>query len=154
MHLPYCYHREGPHTLYYNDRHAFLFLSLSLNMIKMHSKFSSLTPPMIFWISKKPEYVWKPYSSKSFKQNFIKIGRKQRSYSNFNKRVKIAKFSEIFASRTPTFRLFYFYSDSESSRWEKSNGICPIEIGRLVLEIWRRGRIPSPPVNVLKKAHQ
>ena len=23
MHAPYCCHREGPHTLYYNDRHAF-----------------------------------------------------------------------------------------------------------------------------------
>ena len=34
MHVPYCYHRERPRTLYYDDRHAFLFLSLSLNIIK------------------------------------------------------------------------------------------------------------------------
>ena len=34
MHVPYCYHREGPHTPYYNDRHAFLFLSLLLSIIK------------------------------------------------------------------------------------------------------------------------
>ena len=34
MHGTYCYHREGPHTLYYNDRHALLFLSLSLSMIQ------------------------------------------------------------------------------------------------------------------------
>ena len=34
MHVTYCYHCEIPHTLYYNDRHAFLFLSLSLSIIK------------------------------------------------------------------------------------------------------------------------
>ena len=34
MLVPYFYHREGPHTLYYNDRLAFLFLSLSLNILK------------------------------------------------------------------------------------------------------------------------
>ena len=73
MHLPYCYHREGPHTLYYNHRHAILFLSLSLSIIKMHPKFSSLTPPMILGILK-PEYMWKLYWSRSLKQNFMKIG--------------------------------------------------------------------------------
>ena len=35
-----------------------------------------------------------------------KSDEKQRSYSNFSNGVKIAKFSEIFASRTPNFRLF------------------------------------------------
>ena len=56
-----------------------------------------------------------------------------------NKEVKatLAKFSETFASRAPNFILSStFYSDSESSWWEKWNGFCPIEIGRLVLEIW------------------
>ena len=57
MHVPYCYHREGPHTLYYNDRHAFLFMSLSLSIIKIHPKFSNLTPPMIFGILKNGTYM-------------------------------------------------------------------------------------------------
>ena len=34
MHVTYRYHGEGPHTLYYNHRHALLFLSLSLSIIK------------------------------------------------------------------------------------------------------------------------
>ena len=35
MHLAYRYHCEGPHTLYYNHRHALLFLLLSLIIIKI-----------------------------------------------------------------------------------------------------------------------
>ena len=34
MHVTYGCHCEGPHTLYYNDWHALLFLSLSLIIIK------------------------------------------------------------------------------------------------------------------------
>ena len=34
MHVPYCYHCKDPHALYYNYRHALLFLSLSLSVIK------------------------------------------------------------------------------------------------------------------------
>ena len=35
MHVTYRYHCEGPHTLYYNyHRHALLYLSLSLIIIK------------------------------------------------------------------------------------------------------------------------
>ena len=34
MHVTYRYHCEGPHTLYFNHRHALLFLSLSLSIIK------------------------------------------------------------------------------------------------------------------------
>ena len=36
MHVAYCHHCEGPHTLYYNDRHTFLFLSLSLSTRNQH----------------------------------------------------------------------------------------------------------------------
>ena len=36
MYVTYRYHCEGPHTLYYTHRHALLFLSLSLSIIKMH----------------------------------------------------------------------------------------------------------------------
>ena len=50
MHVTYRYQCEGPHTLYYNHRHALLFLSLSLNILKNAPKISSLTPPMIFRI--------------------------------------------------------------------------------------------------------
>ena len=50
MYVHYCYRRKGPHTLYYNDRHAFLFLSLSLSIIKMHPKFSSLTRRRRLWL--------------------------------------------------------------------------------------------------------
>ena len=38
-----------------------------------------------------------------------KSDEKQRSYSNFSNGVKIAKFSEIFASRTPNFLLFRLF---------------------------------------------
>ena len=34
MHVPHCYHRVRTYTLYYNDRHVFLFLSLSLSIIR------------------------------------------------------------------------------------------------------------------------
>ena len=76
----------------------------------MHPKFSSLTPPLNFRILKNGIYVKALFIKKlqtKFHQNRT---RNNRSYSNFMNGVKIAKFSEFFASRTP-------------------------EIGRLVLEI-------------------
>ena len=36
MHVAYRYYCEGPHTLYFNHRHALLFLSLSLSIILCH----------------------------------------------------------------------------------------------------------------------
>ena len=96
MHVAYRYHCEGPHTLYYNHRHALLFLSLSLSVIKNAPQNQQPDPAYDFRIFKKQEI-----SSKSCE--------KQRSYSNFSNGVKIAKFSEIVASRTPNFRLFKLF---------------------------------------------
>ena len=63
----------------------------------------------------------------------------------------------IFGPLNPKFSDFsVFENGSCSSRWGKSNGVYPIEIGLMVLDISRGGgRIgPSSPVNVLQKAHQ
>ena len=49
MYLTYCYHCEGPHTLYYNDRHTFLFLSLSLSIIKKASQIQHPDTAYDFW---------------------------------------------------------------------------------------------------------
>ena len=150
MHVTYRYHCEGPHTLYYNHRHARLFLSLSLNIEyykKMHLKVSNLTPPMIFRIFKNRNICESPIHQETSNKFSSKSDKNQRSNSNFSNGVKIAKFSETFASKPPNFRLFStFYSDSKSLRWEESNGVRPIKIGRLVLEIWGGANRP-PPVN-------
>ena len=156
MHVTYRCHCEGPHTVYYNHRHALLCLSLSLSIIKCTPKLAAWHRLWFFEYSKNRNIYESPIHQEASSKISSKSDEKQRSYSNFSNGVKIAKFSEIFASRTPNFRLCStFYDDSESSRWGESNGVCPIEIGRLVLEIWRGGRIaPPPPVNVLEKAHQ
>ena len=72
----------------------------------MHLKISSLTPPMIFRILKNRNICESPIHKVASNKISSKSDEKQRSYSNFNNAVKIAKFSEIFASRTPNFRLF------------------------------------------------
>ena len=56
IHVTYFYHREGPHTLYYNDRHALLFLSLSLSIIKNAPQKPTDTA-YDFSNIKKPEYL-------------------------------------------------------------------------------------------------
>ena len=107
MHVPYCYHRNGPHTVYYNDRHAFLFLSLSLNMIKIAPKFSSLTPPMIFGILKNGIYV-KVLFIKKLQTNFHQNRTRNKDViAILVMGWKIAKFSEIFAS--PIFDFFRLF---------------------------------------------
>ena len=49
---------------------------------------------------------------------------------------------------------FIFENGSCSSRWGKSIGVYPIEIGLTVLEISRGAESAPSPVNVLQKAHQ
>ena len=76
MYLTYRYHCEGPHTLILlSSVCAFILVIIAEYYKKYPPEISSLTSPIIFRISKKPEYMWKPCSSRSFKQNFIKIGR-------------------------------------------------------------------------------
>ena len=157
MHVTYLYHCEGPHTLYYNHRHALLFLSLSLSIIKNAPQNQHPDTAYDFSNIKKrnicESLIHLIYQEASDKIS-SKSDLKQRSYSNFSNGVKTAKISEICASRTPSFRRFStFYSDSESSRWEELNSVDPIEIGWLFIEIWR-GQLAPPPVNVLRKAHQ
>ena len=61
--------------------------------------------------------------------------KKQRSYSNF-KHLAIKTANVIFGTWTPNFRIFWIFENGScSSRWEKSNGVHPIEIGLTVLEI-------------------
>ena len=158
MHVSH-YHCERPHTLYYNHRHALLFLLLSLSILKKCTPKSAAWHRLwLFEYSKHRNICESPIHPEASNKISSKSDEKQRSYSNFSNRVKIAKFSEIFASRTRNFRFFStFYSDSEISRWEESNGLCPIEIGRLVLEIWR-GEPNRPPPHqltyILQIAHQ
>ena len=80
--------------------------------------------------------TWPEIRPKSFK--------KQRSHNNFKHLVK--KRRMLFLSPwTPNFRIFWIFENvSCSSRWEKSNGVYPIEIGLTVLEIsW--GVESAPP---------
>ena len=64
-HVTYCYHCEGPHTLYHNDRHAFLFLSLSLCIIKNAPQIQQPDAAYDFKNTQKPEYsgIYKPEST-------------------------------------------------------------------------------------------
>ena len=148
MHITYCYHCEGPRTLYYNDWHAFLFQSLSLSMIKMHPKFIRVTPPMIFGISKKTEYTYvKVVFMKKLQLKF---------HQNRTRHKEVITFL-VMTWKPQNFRKYLLIdSDSGSSQWKESNGVCFIKIGRLVFEIFKGSESPPPPppVNVVQKAHQ
>ena len=123
----------------------------------MHPKISSLTPPMIFLILKNRNICESPIHQEASNKISSKSNEKQRSYSNFSNGMKIANFSEMFALRTPNFRLFSaFYSDSERNRmrgieWRLSYRNLSVSSRDLT----GGGRIgPPAPVNVLQKAHQ
>ena len=75
----------------------------------MHPKISSLTPPMILQILKKRNICESPIHQEASNKISTKSDEKQRSYSIFSNGVKIAKFSEIFASKTPNFRFFRLF---------------------------------------------
>ena len=154
MHVTHRYHCEGSHTLYYNHRNALLFLSLSLSIIKNASQNQQPDTTYDFLKIKKKNGIY-------MKALFIKRLQTKCHQNRTRKKEVIAYLVMEWKSRTfrkcllPGPLIFDFYSDSESSRWGESNGVCPIEIGRLVFEIWRWGAgPPPPPVNVLQKAHQ
>ena len=87
---------------------------------------------MDWFVEKTCPEIW----PKSFK--------KQRSYDNFKHLVKKRRILFL-APWTPNFRIFWIFENGPcSSRWEKSNGVYPIEIGLTVLEISSGGRIGPP----------
>ena len=80
--------------------------------------------------------------------------KKQRSYDNFKHLVKKRRILFL-APWTPNFRIFWIFENvSRSSRWWKSNGIDPIEIGLTVLEISRGAESPPPPPHQLTSSRK
>ena len=109
MHVTYCYHCEGPHTLYYNDRQALLFLSLSLTIIKNAPQIQQPDTASDFSNIKKRNIWESPIYQEASAKISSNSDHKQRSYSIFSNEVKIAKFSKIFASCTPKCRRFRLF---------------------------------------------
>ena len=83
-------------------------MSLSLSIVKMHPKFSSLQLRMIFQILKKRNIC----ESHIHQEASIKVASQsdyeQRSYNTFSDEIQVAKFSEIFAIRILNFKFFDF----------------------------------------------
>ena len=155
MHVPYCNHCEGPHTLYHNDRHAFLFLSLSLIIIKNAPQIQQPDTAYDFLNIKKTEYIWKLYSSRSFNLSFIRIGLETKEVIAFLvMRWKSRNVNKFVLPGTPIFDFFSTCNNDSKFTMRAIEWRLFHQIGPFSVRDIQGGRIVPPPVNVVQKAHQ
>ena len=107
----YRYYCEGPHTLYYNHRHALLFLSLSQGIIKNAPQNQQPDTAYDFSNIKKTgrNMCESPIHQKASNKISSKSGEKQRSYSNFSNGWKSWNFWKFLLPGPPIFDFFRFF---------------------------------------------